>query len=67
MDWRKIIGEIIIKHELKQGDIADLVGVTQVTISNLYNRKIQDPIYRTGSKLLDLHKAKTVQQFKEGK
>lgn len=55
MDFPQIIRSILKKQEWKQGDLAEMLGMSQASISR-YLSKRQDPDYEAGVKIIDLAK-----------
>lgn len=54
MDWNKIISDIK-SSGLTQEQIADAIGVSVGTLSELYNGKVTEPKWSRGDALLQLH------------
>lgn len=56
MDWKIIITDIKAALGMTQAQIAEKVGVSQVSISELENGTTKEPRYGTGHALMTLHK-----------
>ena len=61
MDWNKIVTEIKA-HGLTQAQIADEIGVSVGTLSELCSGKVAEPKWSKGDALLGLHAAVTQQK-----
>jgi len=56
MDWKTIITDIKAGLGLTQAQIAQRVGYSQVSVSELENGKTKEPGYAIGRSLIDLHR-----------
>lgn len=54
MDWKKLIGELLAEN-MTQVQIAEVCGVSQSTISDLYRLNDRSCSFALGSKLTALH------------
>lgn len=61
MDWNKIVAEIK-EAGLTQAQIADAVGVSAGTLSELCSGKVSEPKWSRGDALLSLHAEKVTKQ-----
>lgn len=55
MNWQKIIRDLT-DFGLTQADIAEKIGVSQPTVSDLKNGNIKEPLHSKGVALVGLHK-----------
>jgi len=60
MKWQNIIQDLV-KNGYSQQGIGDEVGLSQVSISDLYTGKTKSTNYTAGEKLVALHKRVTEQ------
>lgn len=54
MDWNQIVCEIK-EHGLTQAQIADAIGVSVGTLSELCSGKVSEPKWSKGDALISLH------------
>lgn len=55
MDWQKIVIDLV-SLGMTQAEIAEKIGVSQPTISDLKNGNIKEPLHSKGCALIGLHK-----------
>ena len=56
MNWQTVITEIKSSLGITQVQLAERVGVTQTSISELERGIVKDPRYSTGAALVELHR-----------
>jgi predicted XRE-type DNA-binding protein len=59
MNWKNVIAEIQRHGQMTQPQIAEKVGCSQATISDLVNSKTDQPRYPLGAALIELLHAVT--------
>lgn len=56
MNWKTLISEVKAGLGITQAQIAQRVGISQVSVSDLETGRTREPSYSTGTALVALHR-----------